>query len=48
MSLRIVFAGTPALTIAVLAVFAATVASLETIESGAAISAKSEAVLFQN
>lgn len=42
------FATSVAITIAVLAVLAATVASLETIESGSAISAKSEAVLFQN
>lgn len=42
------FAASVAMTIAVLAVLAATVASLETIESGLAISAKSEAVLFQN
>jgi hypothetical protein len=37
-----------AVTIAVLAVLAAAIASLETIEAGSAISAKSEAVLFQN
>ena len=42
------FVARVAMTIAVLAVLAATVASLETIESGSAISAKSEAVLFQN
>ena len=36
------------MTIAVLAVAAATVGSLETLESGGAISAKNEAVLFQN
>ncbi len=35
-------------TIAILAVVAATVGSLETIESGAALSRKSEAVLLQN
>ncbi len=42
------FVASVAMTIAVLAVIAATVASLETVESGLAISAKSEAVLFQN
>ncbi|MDR3374371.1 MAG: DUF4337 family protein [Ancalomicrobiaceae bacterium] len=36
------------ITIALLAVVAATVGSLETLESGAAISAKNEAVLYQN
>lgn len=36
------------LTIAILAVVAATVGSLETLSSGRAISAKNEAVLFQN
>lgn len=42
------FIGTVAMSIAVLAVVAATVGSLETLESGGAISAKNEAVLFQN
>lgn len=42
------FIGTVAMSIAVLAVVAATVGSLETLESGSAISAKNEAVLFQN
>jgi hypothetical protein len=42
------FVANVAMTIAALAVLAVTVASLETIESGSAISAKSEAVLFQN
>ena len=42
------FVASVAMTIAILAVFAATVASLETVESGLSISAKSEAVLFQN
>ena len=42
------FIGTVAMTIAVLAVVAATVGSLETLEDGSAISAKNEAVLFQN
>ncbi len=41
------FIGRVTMTIAVLAVLAATVGSLETIESGRAISAKNEAVLFQ-
>lgn len=42
------FIGLVTMTIAILAVCAATVGSLETIESGKAISAKNEAVLFQN
>ena len=42
------FIGTVAMSIAVLAVVAATVGSLETLEDGNAISAKNEAVLFQN
>ncbi|HEY5364040.1 MAG TPA: DUF4337 family protein, partial [Aestuariivirga sp.] len=42
------FIGTVAMSIAVLAVVAATVGSLETLEDGDAISAKNEAVLFQN
>ena len=42
------FIGTVAMSIAVLAVVAATIGSLETLESGNAISAKNEAVLFQN
>jgi hypothetical protein len=42
------FIGKVTITIAILAVVAATVGSLETIESGGAISAKNEAVLFQN
>ncbi len=42
------FIGMVTMTIAILAVAAATVGSLETIESGGAISAKNEAVLFQN
>jgi hypothetical protein len=42
------FAGTVAMTIAVLAVVAATVGSLETLESSGAISAKNESVLAQN
>jgi len=42
------FIGLVTMTIAILAVGAATVGSLETIESGSAISAKNEAVLYQN
>jgi hypothetical protein len=42
------FVGLVTMTIAILAVAAATVGSLETIESGSAISAKNEAVLYQN
>lgn len=42
------FIGQVTMTIAILAVLAATVGSLETLESGKAISAKNEAVLFQN
>jgi len=42
------FMGTVAMTIAVLAVVAATVGSLETLESGGAISAKNESVLLQS
>lgn len=42
------FLGIVAMSIAVLAVMAATVGSLETLESGAAISAKNEAILFQS
>ncbi len=42
------FVGYVTMTIAILAVAAATVGSLETIESGAAISSKNEAVLLQN
>src|SRR4051812_30510419 len=42
------FAATVAITIAFLAVIAAAVGSLETVESGAAIMAKNEAVLHQN
>jgi len=42
------FIGTVAMSIAVLAVVAATVGSLETLEDGDAISAKNEAVLLQN
>jgi Domain of unknown function (DUF4337) len=42
------FISTVAMSIAVLAVVAATVGSLETLEDGDAISAKNEAVLFQN
>ena len=42
------FIGTVAMSIAVLAVVAATVGSLETLESGNAISAKNDAVLLQN
>ncbi len=42
------FIGTVAMTVAILAVASATVGSLETVESSKAISAKNEAVLFQN
>jgi hypothetical protein len=42
------FIGLVTITIAILAVAAATVGSLETIESGGAISSKNEAVLLQN